>query len=273
MAPFWLCTSFLTLLSFGSESGGYTVPQVCGMEVKSLRRDLGQVLGTYLTWPDAGSHLPHLQDCFWCSDATTSHCTGNRDSVTELLYFLESLAPYSSSHHHFRCSSHSGFNLNIILLPVSRQWAAFCCCCIWSKKIPWILLSINAFVPGVWTLFRLFRLCLNYNFWHTAHKLWMLRNERKKEREKGKAVTIGYSSQKLWGEIWEWAMVSFIFMFPESYPESTPCPPLFLTTDVTGASSVSLLGNWNDVHSLIFLWFQLQEFLGMWTWALQMSIA
>lgn len=42
-------------------------------------------------------------------------------------------------------------------------------------------------------------------------------------------------------------------MFPESSPETSLCPPSFLTTAMRGASPVSLLGNWNEVYDLSLL--------------------
>lgn len=83
---------------------------------------------------DTGSHLRDLQGHVWCSDPTTLHFIGSRDSGTESLYSLESLAPYSSSRHHFLQSSHSGSNENIILQYLATQCSAFSCCCVWSKE-------------------------------------------------------------------------------------------------------------------------------------------
>lgn len=74
-------------------------------------------------------------------------------------------------------SSHSGSNANNIPEYLPGHGGQLVVVVVFDLKSPWIQLPINVSVPGVCTLFHILGLCLNYNFWHIARELWMLKNE------------------------------------------------------------------------------------------------
>lgn len=120
---------------------------------------------------DTGSHLRDLQGHVWCSHPTTLYYTGSRNSGTESLYSLGSLAPDSSSCRHFLQSSHSESNANNIPEYLPGHGGQLFVVVVFGRKSLWIQLPINISVPGVCTLFHILGLCLNYNFWHIAREL------------------------------------------------------------------------------------------------------